>query len=246
MGSGMSAAEASTVSIVVQIDWLASRVRELQVRDEMTGGGSGADEETKSPGSGSALGSGFDGTIEEASRQIILHIVRLQEELGQTMASLNPVGSPAWRRDRVLTSLNTHRSKLLGEGREQELAKAQMLLSKLEEMKKVLAASGVGKPRLTPEQQEEQEKAAYFAAKAQRLLEEQEAARLAEEARLKEEEHQRRKAAIEALRQPDRVEKSRRGPGANKTFAEDLDSMAQFRDNQLGIAPGGGADIGRR
>jgi len=245
LGAGMGAAAhtGNTNSIVGQIDWLVVQVRALQVADAGAGGASmqvveRGEEEEKAPAVD------FAGTIDEASKQLLAHIVRLQEELGATyMASLHTSGSPAWRRDRVLACLLSLRHRLLGDGREQQLAKAHGLLNKLEDMKRALAAGATASANTkgkTQDQLEEEEKTAYFAAKAQRLLEEeeqrraqQEAERLTEQGRLQEEERRRKQ---DALRKPEPAgghQRGRRTVGS----AADLNSAAKFRDAMLGLGP---------
>lgn len=241
-GLGISS-DNNSAALVAQIDWLAAKVRELQVQASERG-----IEEEKTPQQqplpAHESSEPLQATIDQASAALLQHVARLQEELGKHMASLHSPGSAAWRRDRVLASLASLRTKLLGDGKEQQLAQAQILLTKLEDMKKALAAASSSRSAT-----DEQEKAAFFAAKAQRLVEEQEeaarevaraqeVARLEELARSKEEERRRRQEALEALRQPEPVRRG--GERRGKAGVDDLDSAARFRDSKLGLVSGGG------
>ena len=242
--STTSAEHERALSLVTQLDWLSIRVREMQIgaggEGEESVGGEDEEEKEQTPS--------LEGTIQEASKQLVQYITKLQVDLGkipEQVASLNTPGTPAWRRDRVLTTIAVLRNKVLGGGREQELAKAQNLLAKLEDMKNALAAAASTKGKaLSAKQQEEQEKTAYFAAKAQRIVQEQEEARRLEEARLLEEQRrkkqEREKAALEsfeaiASRKPEFVRGVRGGPADQSA---DLESMRKFRDKTLGILPG--------
>ena len=139
----------------------------------------------------------------------------------------------------MLACLLSLRHRLLGDGREQQLAKAHGLLNKLEDMKRALAAGATASANAkgkTQDQLEEEEKTAYFAAKAQRLLEEEEQRRAQQEAELARLQEEERRRKQDALRKPEPAgghQRGRRTVGS----AADLNSAAKFRDATLGLGP---------